>query len=148
MEIDLPADPSAGVILEALRSCSVGDALCLHSETAFQKAKILVVKEQLTGVSIQLLDEDGYIKRQVVGKHRNEIEEGDFNDRQMAVIRALEKVLSHCKREGVRLVGYSDELVAYPASFSDLSQASVYAFDIDTDGVYTGADSELKLVDN
>jgi hypothetical protein len=147
MDTVLPVNADLETIRTALQELSAGESIACQSETVFSKAKLLLVKEKITGVSIQLVDSDGYVIRQVTGKRRSDVEEGEFSDRQQAVIRALEKVLRHCKQEGVRLVGYSDELVAYPARCKDLSQASVYALDVDTQGVYTGADSDSTWVE-
>jgi hypothetical protein len=142
MDTVLPANADLETIRAALLGLAAGESIACQSETVFSKAKLLLVKEKITGISIQLLDQDGYVIRQVTGKRRSDMEEGEFSDRQQAVIRALEKVLKHCKQEGVRLVGYSDELVAYPARCQDLSQASVYALDVNTHGAYAGADSD------
>lgn len=147
METDLPLDADADTIRAALLSHHEGDALHCYSEAVFFEAKALLVKEKITGISILLIDEQGYVTRQVTGKKRQDLTSGEFSDRQLAVIKALEKVLHHCKQEGVRLIGYSDELVAYPAKYQDLEQASVYAMDIETSGVYAGADSILPAED-
>lgn len=145
MDIDLPVDADANAIKSALLRCSQGDAINCLSELVFNKAKILLVKEKITGVSIQLVDSQGYVTRQVTGKRRSDIDGGEFNDRQLSVIKALEKVLKHCKQEGIRLVGYSDELVAYPAKCKDMSQASVFALDVDSSDAYIGADSDADF---
>lgn len=147
METDLPTDANTDTIRTALQNHKEGDALHCYSEAVFAEAKALLVKEKITGISILLIDEQGYVVRQVTGKKRQDLTSGEFSDRQLAVIKALEKVLRHCKQEGVRLIGYSDELVAYPAKFQDLEQASVYAMDIETSGVYAGADSILGAED-
>jgi hypothetical protein len=146
MDTDLQLEADNETIRAALLSCSEGDAINCLSEEVFAQAKLLLVKEKITGVSIQLLGDDGYVIRQVTGKRRSELGAGEFNDRQLAVIKALEKVLRHCQQEGVKLVGYSDELVAYPAGCKDPNQASVYALDIDSSEAYTGADSNSELM--
>jgi hypothetical protein len=146
MDTDLQLEADNETIRVALLSCSEGDAVNCLSEEVFAQAKLLLVKEKITGVSIQLLGEDGYVMRQVTGKHRSELGAEEFSDRQLAVIKALEKVLRHCQQEGVKLVGYSDELVAYPAGCKDPSQASVYALDIDSSDAYMGADSNSELM--
>lgn len=145
MDTDLAAGVSAETIRSALRACVPGSAISCRTEQDFARAKILLVKEKITDVSIQLVDSDGYVIRQVTGKRRSEVGDGEFNDRQLAVIKALEKVLMHCKQEGIKLVGYSDELVAYPARCTSLEQASVYALDVDTSDAYSGADSGVDL---
>ena len=148
MDIDLPADADTSTIKAALLRCAHGDAVNCLSEHAFAQAKILLVKEKITGISIQLVDSQGYVVRQVTGKRRSDIGGEEFNDRQLAVIKALEKVLKHCKQEGIRLVGYSDELVAYPAKCKDMSQASVFALDVDSSDAYIGADSDTDFFKN
>jgi len=146
MDTDLPLDTDRESIRLALLSCSVGDVVRCPSEVIFSQAKILLVKEKITGITIQLLDSDGYVARQIVGKKRSEVEQGEFNDRQLSIIKALEKVFKHCEQEGIKLVGYSDELVAYPAKCKDLVQASVFALDIDTADTYSGADPGAELL--
>lgn len=147
METDLAVNADQAAITRVLKACTQGDAVNCPSEQVFELAKQVLVKEKITGISIHLLDESGYVVRQVTGKRRDELDTTDFSDRQLAVIKALEKVLRHCKKEGIRLVGYSDELVAYPACCKDLTQASVFALDIDTSGSYAGAESIAPLVE-
>ncbi|WP_293265185.1 hypothetical protein [Neptunomonas sp.] len=146
MDTDLLLEADNETIRATLLSCSEGDAVNCLSEEVFAQAKLLLVKEKITGISIQLVGDDGYVIRQVTGKRRSELGTEEFNDRQLAVIKALEKVLRHCQQEGIKLVGYSDELVAYPAGCNDPSQASIYALDIDSSEAYTGADSNSELM--
>lgn len=146
--IRLPANSDIETLRSALQSCQPGESVSCLTEQDFALAKILLVKEKITDISVQLIDEQGYIVRQVTSKRRpNEpaAAAAEFNDRQLAVIKALEKVLHHCQQQGVRLVGYSDELVAYPATLETFEQASVFALDIDTSGVYMGTDPEGDL---
>lgn len=145
MELELPQDADLDTISIALQECSVGDSVSCLDERTFNRAKLLIVKQKVTGVSILLIDESGYIQKQVTGKKRADIDSAEFSDRQLSVIKALEKVLKHCQQEGVSLVGYSDELVAYPAKCKNLSEASVFALDIETFGCYSGADSSAEL---
>jgi hypothetical protein len=144
MDTVLPKNSDLDTIRIELAKLADGDVIGCHTDEDFSKAKLLLVKEKITGVTIQLLDKDGYVIRQVTGKRRSDVGDGEFSDRQLAVIKALEKVLKHCKQEGIKLVGYSDELVAYPARCKDLSQASVYALDVDAHGAYIGADSDAS----
>lgn len=64
-----------------------------------------------------------------------------LSGRQIAVIRALEKVLKHCRQEGIQLVGYSDELVAIPAHVPMEEISSAGALDVNCHDVYKGADA-------
>jgi len=144
MDIDLSEKPSADEIIEALKKCKADDAVCCQSEQVFQQAKILLVKHKLSDVTVQLLDHEGYAIRQVTSKKRAEGRQDQLNDRQIAVIKALEKVLLHCKKEGIQLVGYSDELVALPAHIGHEEISSAGALDINSFGVYQGADSLIN----
>ncbi len=60
------------------------------------------------------------------------------------MVRALEKVLLHCKKEGIQLIGYSDELVAMPVIVSSDDVSPAVALDINSHGVYRGADSLIE----
>jgi len=134
-------------ISEALKGGVEGDTFCCASEASFDLAKVALVKEKLSGITVQLLDSDGYAVRQVTSKRRekHKVPQEGLSDRQVKVVKALEKVLMHCKREGIQLVGYSDELVALPASVSgeDISTAS--ALDVDSYGCYRGADAIFDI---
>lgn len=144
MDITLGSDPEQQEVLAAIHQCGSNDVVCCSSEAVFKQAKLLLVQEKIKGVTIQLLDEDGYAIRQVTSKQRGEQNTSDqLNDRQRNVIKALEKVLDHCRREGVQLVGYSDELVALPAHISLEDVSSVGAVDVECRGVYKGADAIL-----
>lgn len=142
MDITLSAEANAEEILSAIRQCGLDDAVCCLNETTFKKAKLTLVQEKLKGVTIQLLDSDGYAIKQVTSKQRsNKLPSDQLNDRQRNIVRALEKVLYHCKKEGIQLVGYSDELVALPAHISLDDVSSAGAIDVECRGVYRGADA-------
>lgn len=143
MDITLSKCAEAAEILSALMRCSPEDAVCCVEEDTFKRAKILLLKEKLKDVTIQLLDADGYAIRQVSSKPKSD-QEDQLNARQRAVIKALEKVLMHCKKEGVQLVGYSDELVAIPASVKLEESAYAGAMDVNCFGVYKGADAIIS----
>lgn len=123
-----------------------GDTIMCRRESQFEICKRALVAAKLVGVTIQLLDEDGYVIRQTSSKKRSQVNGPTFNDRQLAVIKALEKVLSHCKKEGISLIGYSDELVALPASIAGTDLASAYAIDVYTSECYRGADGIDSLI--
>ncbi|GGO76652.1 hypothetical protein GCM10011348_04370 [Marinobacterium nitratireducens] len=143
MDIILDNDASYEQVVEALKRCGAEEAVCCRTEALFGLAKSALVREKIAGVTIQLLDADGYAIRQVTSRRRDEnASQGDaLNDRQVAVVKALEKVLAYCRKEGVQLVGYSDELVALPAHVKPEDIATASARDIDTRGVYRGAEA-------
>lgn len=134
-------------IADAIRGCASGDTVCCTKEATFALAKVVLVKEKLTNVTVQLLDGDGYAVRQVTSKRRVRAPQDQLTDRQAAVVKALEKVLLHCKKEGVQLIGYSDELVALPASVPEEQISSASAVDVNTYDSYRGADAILDIDD-
>lgn len=145
MDITLDNDASYETVVNALKRCGVEDAVCCRTEALFSLAKGALVREKIAGVTIQLLDSDGYAIRQVTSRRRDDSPSRSdaLNDRQIAVVKALEKVLAYCRKEGVQLVGYSDELVALPAHVKPEEIASASALDVDTRGVYRGAEALL-----
>lgn len=145
MEIYLPTETRVQDVTERMRACESGDIVSCSDEALFEVIKAVMVREKLTGLTIQLLDSDEYVLRTVTSKRRSEKQQDRFTDRQEAVIRALEKVLAHCEKEGIQLVGFSDELVAIPAHMDDGSGFSASAVDIDTSGIYRGADSRQGI---
>ena len=136
-----------------IANCSAGDTINVASIEQFEGLKKLLVAAKKIDIRLVMIDDEGYISRQIHTKKRSEStvsanlsktyaeQQSGFNDRQMSVIRALERVLVHCKKEGISLVGYSDELVAIPAQSVDQFESTVDSYDLDTQGVYTGADS-------
>ncbi|NQZ33279.1 MAG: hypothetical protein HRU06_18575 [Oceanospirillaceae bacterium] len=140
MEYDLVEQASYEHIKTILLDCVNDDVVNCYSLENFDVAKSVLIKEKLVGKTVQLLDEDDYVLQQVTSKKR-EVADGEveFSDRQLAVIKALEKVFNHCKREGIKVIGYSDELVAYPANCNDQEQASEFCLEINTSETYKGA---------
>lgn len=128
-------------ITELVRVAESGDTICCKRESQFEIAKRALIEEKRAGMTICLLDQDGYVIRQTSSKKRTQNNGARLNDRQLVVIKALEKVLGHCKKEGIALIGYSDELVAMPASIAGTDLASAYAVEVDASGVYRGAES-------
>ncbi|WP_432695179.1 response regulator [Marinobacterium sp. YM272] len=133
-------------ITAIVRMAHSGDTIACRRESQFEICKRALVEAKLVGITIQLLDDDGYIIRQTSSKKRSQVNGPTFNDRQLAVIKALEKVLAHCKKEGISLIGYSDELVALPTSIAGTDLASAYAIDVYTSGCYRGADGIDSLL--
>lgn len=135
-----------------ITNCSAGDTINVVSREQFEDLKKLLVAAKKIDIRLVMIDDEGYVSRQIHTKKRTEAPSSElseaklsahsgFNDRQMSVIRALERVLAHCKKEGVSLVGYSDELVALPAQSADQFESTVDSYDLDTQGVYIGADN-------
>lgn len=144
MDIVLPIEAEAEVILNALQDCTAEDAVCCQDENSFKLAKVLLIKEKIKDVTVQLLDNDGYAIKQITSKPRDKSKSRDqLNTRQITVIKALEKVLLHCKKEGIQLIGYSDELVALPDHIPTEELSSAGALDVNTHGVYKGADAVI-----
>lgn len=142
MEFYLSGDVGVQEVTERLRACSPGDQVSCSDEALFEVAKAVLVREKLAGLTIQLLDAGDYVLRTVTSRRRHQVEKLDrFNDRQESVLKALERVLAHCDKEGIRLIGFSDELVAVPAHLDNSACLSAEAVDVDTSGVYRGADS-------
>lgn len=144
MDIILEESSTEEEIINAFESCGLEDAVCCKHESMFKKAKALLIKTKLKDITIQLLDSDGYAIRQVSNKEADQIANKDqLNSRQVTVIKALEKVLTYCKKERIQLVGYSDELVALPAHIPIDEVSNASALDINCHGVYKGADAIL-----
>jgi UV DNA damage repair endonuclease len=142
MEFYLSSDIGVQEVTERLRACSPGDQVSCSDEALFEVAKAVLVREKLAGLTVQLLDAGDYVLRTVTSRRRHQVEKLDrFNDRQESVLKALERVLAHCDKEGIRLIGFSDELVAVPAHLDNSACLSAEAVDVDTSGVYRGADS-------
>ncbi len=141
MEFHLKPDAKVKDITDRLKACRYGDVISCSDPGLFEVAKTILVREKLPGLTIQLLDKAQYVQRSVTSRKRGDSGQSDrFNDRQEAVLRALEKVLAHCEKEGIRLIGFSDDLVAIPAHLDDGSGLSAEAVDLDTSGVYRGAE--------
>ncbi|MCV6613122.1 MAG: response regulator [Amphritea sp.] len=149
MDTYLDRGASYEEILEGIRECDTDGSVCCTDEAVFSLAKVVLVKEKITGITLQLVDEQGYAIRQVTSKKPEEDMPSDshLSTRQTAVVRALEKVLAHCKKEGIQLIGYSDELVAMPVVVNAEDVSPAVALDVNTHGVYRGADSLLESDD-
>jgi hypothetical protein len=140
MEFDLVDKVEYEDIKEVLVNSLPDDVVNCYSLEVFNDAKKVLIQEKLTEKTVQLLDDEDYVLQQVTSKKREEVNNKvEFSDRQLTVIKALEKVLEHCQREGIKLIGYSDELVAYPANCNDIEEASEYCLEINTSETYKGA---------
>mgnify|MGYP000144129501 FL=1 len=143
MEKKITEPATYQTVSSTLKTGAEGETFCCTTEASFDLAKVALVKEKLSGITVQLLDQDGYAVRQVTSKRRgaSPAPREALSDRQIKVVKALEKVLMHCKKEGIQLVGYSDELVALPASVSEEDISAASAVDVNCYGTYRGADA-------
>lgn len=145
MEQFIPEGSSVQTIREIIRAASPGDVFCCRHAELFDTTKAALVAEKAADITLQLLDDSDYVVRQVSSKRRIDQKKSEhLNDRQLAIVRALEKVLQHCRKEGVQLIGFSDELVAQPSHLDPAEGISPFALDLDTSDVYRGADSLKK----
>lgn len=140
MEIKIKAEIQDLQLAQIIKDAEEGSIINVLNERHFELVKRLLVQFRRVGLRVCLLDEDGYITRQISSRMREEQIQTGFNDKQLATIKALEKVLAHCHREGVSLLGYSDELVAIPAHLVNSDTSSEQARDINHKGCYLGAD--------
>ena len=119
-----------------------GDNINVSNSQQFEQLKQLIIDAKAIDLKLSLIDEDGYVLKQISTKRRDlkpdTAKDSDFTARQMAVISALERVMALLEKEGVNLVGYSDELVATISDDTSL-QTGELAIDIDTRGIYKGA---------
>ena len=147
MEQLIPEDSSVEVIHALIREACPGQVFCCRNPALFEATKAALIAEKVINVTVQLLDEGDYVVRQVSSRRRSDQQKSEhLNDRQLTVVRALEKVLQHCRKEGVQLIGFSDELVAQPAHIDPAEGISPFALDLNTSDVYRGADSLKKGV--
>lgn len=136
-------------LAQIINNANEGDTLNVQSNEQFEHLKSLIIDQKRVGLRIALIDEDGFIVKQIATQKRIKNSQSDttqpskqtstaFSARQLAVISALERVMKHLEQEGVSLVGYSDELVAVPTN-AKASHASDVSIDIDTSGTYSGS---------
>jgi len=146
MEYHIDINAKKEDIVELIEGAVNGDTVCCQLESQFEDCKRALIQTRRAGITLCLLDQDGYAIRQTSSKKRAQIKGARFNDRQLAVIRALEKVLEHCRKEDIALIGYSDELVALPASLVGSNLASAHAREVYAAGVYRGADGIDSII--
>lgn len=150
MDSFIYATDAYAAISAKLKAGSKLDQVTCDSEQVFALAKSILVKEKIGGVTVTLVDPKGTPIRQVTSKRRAEpatekpavepTSPEQLTERQLVVVSALEKVLMHCKREGLQLIGYSDALVVLPSNVADEEVSSANAYEIDTGDCYRGAD--------
>lgn len=141
MEIQVNPKADDLQLTKIIKGAEPGATLNTENEYQFELIKRLLVQYKRVGLRVCLLDEDGYITRQISSRMREEHAQAGFNDKQLSVIKALERVLSHCRQEGISLIGYSDELVAVPSILLHNDLGSEQSLEIEDRGVYLGADS-------
>lgn len=119
-----------------------GDNINVSNSQQFEQLKRLIIDAKAIDLKLSLIDDDGYMLKQISTKRRDlkpdTAKDSGLTARQMAVISALERVMTLLEKEGVNLVGYSDELVATISDDTSL-QTGELAIDIDTRGIYKGA---------
>lgn len=140
MESQLNLSSTETQISELIKSANAGDTINAVSQEQFDLLKRLLIEYKKVGLRLCLLDEDGYILRQVSSRSKSEQTSPGFTAQQKRVIKALERVLQACEQEKIALVGYSDSLVAIPAPLLHSDLASAEAREVECGDVYIGAD--------
>lgn len=134
MGLHLDHDVSDQQLIELLSHLAAGRTLCCHSEEQYRRLQGYISQHDYIGVQVQLLDDANNVINQC-GSSVQCFEDG-LTARQITVLKALERVLSHCRKEGVQLIGYSDELVAVPAGCDRNTVVSSTALPIETFNTY------------
>lgn len=140
MELEVTTELSEKSIDERVLNSNPGDIFNTVDNQQFELLKKLLVRHKKVGLRVCLLDEDGYILRQVSSRARDDLPLSGLNERQKKVLTALERVLEACEREKINLIGYSDTLVALPSQLLNTEHASAEARELETLNVYIGAD--------
>lgn len=147
MDINLSPLASMEDIRNAIRRCGPEDMICCHAEAVFQEAKRALQQSAKAEVTLQLIDYDGYAVRQASSRRKGDEAKPKLADQltrqQLAVVSALEKVLQHCRRHNIALVGFSDSLVAVPAHMLEKNIHAVHtmaALEVNTHEAYSGMD--------
>ena len=119
-----------------------GDCINVSGLQQFDQLKGLISDAKAIDLKLSLIDDDGYVLKQISTKRRDTqlqaTQSSGFTARQMSVISALERVMTLLEKENIRLIGYSDELVATISNDTSL-QTGELAIEIDTKGIYKGA---------
>lgn len=141
METQLKPNATQQSIRAIVQGSSSGDILNTTSAEQFELLKKLLIEYKKVGLRLCLLDEDGYILRQVSSRSKSEHLVPGFNNQQKRVLKALERVLEACEHEQISLIGYSDSLVAVPSKLLHTELASAEAREVEARAVYIGADA-------
>lgn len=142
MLIHVKPDADTEKLIKIIINSNPGDSINVSILPQFEQLKNLIIEAKALDLKLSLIDEDGYVLKQISTKRRNvekqAVQSEGFTARQMSVISALERVMTLLDKEGISLIGYSDELVATIANDS-LMQTGELSIDIDTQGIYKGA---------
>lgn len=142
MLIHVKPDADSKKLSKIVANTNPGDAINVADIKQFEQLKSLIIEAKAVDLKLSLIDADGYVLKQISTKRRNNEKHNQINnrftDRQMSVISALERIMVLLDKEGLRLTGYSDELVVTKADDASL-QTGDLAIDIDTKDVYKGA---------
>ena len=142
MLIHVKPDADIEKLNKIITNSNPGDSINVSRLSQFEQLKDLIIEAKAVDLKLSLIDEDGYVLKQISTKRRaieNQAQDSAcFTARQMSVISALERVMILLNKEGISLIGYSDELVATITNDSSL-QTGDLSIDIDTKGIYKGA---------
>jgi hypothetical protein len=142
MLIHVKPNADSDKLKKIVTNSNPGDNINVSNLQQFEQLKGLIIDAKAIDLSLSLIDDDGYVLKQISTKRRvkekQSTQSSSFTARQMSVISALERVMTLLDKEGISLIGYSDELVATISDDSSL-QTGELAIDVDTKGIYKGA---------
>ena len=142
MLIHVKPNADSDKLKKIVTNSNPGDNINVSNLQQFEQLKGLIIDAKAIDLTLSLIDDDGYVLKQISTKRRikekQSAQSSSFTARQMSVISALERVMTLLDKEGISLIGYSDELVATISDDSSL-QTSELAIDVDTKGIYKGA---------
>ena len=142
MLIHVKPNADSDKLKKIVTNSNPGDNINVSNLQQFEQLKGLIIDAKAIDLSLSLIDDDGYVLKQISTKRRvkekQSAQSSSFTARQMSVISALERVMTLLDKEGISLIGYSDELVATISDDSSL-QTGELAIDVDTKGIYKGA---------
>lgn len=142
MLIHVKPNADSDKLKKIVTNSNPGDNINVSNLQQFEQLKGLIINAKAIDLTLSLIDDDGYVLKQISTKRRikekQSAQSSSFTARQMSVISALERVMTLLDKEGISLIGYSDELVATISDDSSL-QTSELAIDVDTKGIYKGA---------
>jgi hypothetical protein len=142
MLIHVKPNADSDKLKKIVTNSNPGDNINVSNLQQFEQLKGLIIDAKAIDLTLSLIDDDGYVLKQISTKRRvkekQSTQSSSFTARQMSVISALERVMTLLDKEGISLIGYSDELVATISDDSSL-QTGELAIDVDTKGIYKGA---------
>ncbi|HEY5718435.1 MAG TPA: hypothetical protein VIS52_08040 [Motiliproteus sp.] len=148
MTIEIEADDKASQLLGVVKSAPLGAEIHCRLERQYGILKIALVKLQRDDLSVVLQDSAGRVLRQVTARKRTQAEVHNpdaLSQSQLAAAKELERAFRRCKEVKLRLVGFSDSLVAVPEHLGCGADvlSSPDALELDTHDAYHGFDDEL-----